>query len=511
MMKILSCAQQKEADAYTIANEGISSIDLMEKAATLIADEISDRWDVSHRIVAFAGAGNNGGDAVAVARILFSRNYQVELYLFNIKGELSADCLTNVQRLQDCGFPNYHEVTKGFDPPQLSDTDIVIDGLFGSGLSRPLSGGFASVVKYINNSPGTVVSIDLPSGLMGEDNTNNDRSSIIHADLTLSVQMPKLSFLFPENEAIVGEWKLLDIGISKEYMEEKSESPYMLTDANDVKVFIKPRARFSHKGTFGHGLLVAGSYGMAGASILAAKACMRSGIGLLTVHAPVCNHTILQTAVPEVIVQDDVSEHCYTTPVDLDSYQALAVGPGLGQEEETALAVIDQIAECYIPAVFDADALNIFGNHRNCLNKLPKQSILTPHIGEIERIIGKCSNHFERLTKTKELANYLQCYIILKGAYTTVITPSGRFYFNPTGNPGMATAGSGDVLTGILLSLLAQGYLPEEASRLGVYVHGLAGDIAARRLGEISLTATDIIDALPEAWKLLTKNEITYQ
>ena len=476
----------------------------MEKAASLIANEICKRWDQSHRIVVFAGAGNNGGDAVAVARMLFTKNYNVEVYLFNIKGTISEDCMTNIKRLQECGFTAYHEISNSFDPFQLFEEDVVIDGLFGSGLNKPLSGGFASVVQYINASSAQVVSIDIPSGLMGEDNSNNSRQNIIHADLTLSIQLPKLAFLFPENEDIVGEWKLLDIGISPEFIRQ-ADTPYIITEAQDVSQLIKPRKRFAYKNNFGHALLIAGSNGMAGASVLAARACLRSGTGLLTVHVPVCNHDILQTAVPEAIVQNDVHELYFAEPVDLDNYQAIAIGPGIGQEEETALATLDQLADCYIPAVLDADAINILSSHRNYLNRLPKGSILTPHIGELERIIGKCNNSFERLTKAKELAAYLQCYMVVKGAYTVVITPQGKFYFNPTGNPGMATGGSGDVLTGIILALLAQGYQPENAARLGVYVHGLAGDIACRRMGEISLTASDIIDALPEAWKVLSE------
>ena len=476
----------------------------MEKAASLIANEICKRWDQSHRIVVFAGAGNNGGDAVAVARMLFTKNYNVEVYLFNIKGTISEDCMTNIKRLQECGFTAYHEISNSFDPPKLFEEDVVIDGLFGSGLNKPLSGGFASVVQYINASSAQVVSIDIPSGLMGEDNSNNSRQNIIHADLTLSIQLPKLAFLFPENEDIVGEWKLLDIGISPEFIRQ-ADTPYIITEAQDVSQLIKPRKRFAYKNNFGHALLIAGSNGMAGASVLAARACLRSGTGLLTVHVPVCNHDILQTAVPEAIVQNDVHELYFAEPVDLDNYQAIAIGPGIGQEEETALATLDQLADCYIPAVLDADAINILSSHRNYLNRLPKGSILTPHIGELERIIGKCNNSFERLTKAKELAAYLQCYMVVKGAYTVVITPQGKFYFNPTGNPGMATGGSGDVLTGIILALLAQGYQPENAARLGIYVHGLAGDIACRRMGEISLTASDIIDALPEAWKVLSE------
>lgn len=502
-MKILSCTQQREADAYTIEHNSILSINLMEKAAGLITDAICKRWDKSHRMVVFAGPGNNGGDAVAVARMLHLKNYQVQVILFNITGVLSDDCLTNVKRLQECGFTNYTEVSSQFDPPKLISNDVVIDGLFGAGINKPLSGGFAAVVQYINASQAKVVSIDMPSGLMGEDNSRNIRQNIIKADLTLTIHMPKLSFLFAENEDITGEWEVLDIGINREY-ENNAESNYEITEMNDVKKMLRPRKKFAHKGSFGHGVLIAGSYGMGGAAVLAAISCMKCGIGLLTIHTPVCNHQLLQMSIPEAMTQDDIDERFFAEPIELDNYQALGIGPGLGQEDFTAQAIIDQISSSYIPTVIDADALNAFSSNRNYLNRIPKKSILTPHVKELERLVGRCSNTFERIQKAKDLASYLHCYIVLKGAWTVVITPEGKCYFNPTGNPGMATAGSGDVLTGILTSLLAQGYTPEEACRLGTYVHGLAGDIAAERNGEISMSATDIVNALPEAWKKLT-------
>ena len=503
-MKILSCSQQKEADAFTIAHDSISSINLMEKAAGLITEAISRRWDTGHRMIVFAGPGNNGGDALAVARMLFLKKYEVEVYLFNVTGKLSEDCLINIHRLDDCQFPNYHEVTKTFTFPALQDTDVVIDGLFGSGLDKPLGSGFASVVQSINASPATVVSIDIPSGLMGEDNSYNIRRNIVQADFTLAIQLPKLSFFFADNEEFVGQWELLDIGISPAYINEAA-TRYFVTEAAEMRRLVKPRRRFAHKGEFGHALLIAGSYGMAGASVMAAKACLRSGVGLLSVHVPVCNHAIVQEAVPEAIVQDDVDERIYSCPVDLDAFQAVGIGPGLGQEEDTVRTIIEQATACDIPLVLDADAINAFSRHRESLEHLPSDTVLTPHVGELERLIGRCGSGYERLAKTRDLASDLQCYIVLKGAWTTVVTPEGNCYFNPTGNPGMATAGSGDVLTGVLTALLARGYETGEACRLAVYVHGRAGDIARDRKGEISMTASDIIEALPDAWSELSK------
>ena len=499
-MKILSSIQLKELDKYTIEMEPITSIDLMERASHALTEAIVRRWDTSYRIIVFAGPGNNGGDALAVARMLSKKNYHVEVFLFNTKGTLSNECMTNLGRLKTCGSIYFTEISTHFDPPALTEKDLIIDGLFGTGLNKPLSGGFASVVKYLNASKATIVAIDIPSGLMGEDNTYNVRPHIIHADVTLSIQLPKLSFLFPENEDIIGEWELLDIGLKQSFI-DTSESPYSILDIEDIRPLIKSRKRFAHKGSFGHGLLIAGSYGMAGASILSAKACLRSGIGLLTVHVPIHNHDLLQITVPEAIVQTDIHERYFAEPVELRRYNALAIGPGLGQEEDTALAMMEQIQGCHLPVVLDADAINILSTHRNWLSRLPKQCILTPHLGELERLTGKCMDSYERITKVKELASYLQSYILIKGAWTAIVTPEGHCHFNPTGNPGMATAGSGDVLTGILLALLAQGYSPEESCKLGVYIHGLAGDIAAKSLSEISMTAGDIIEALPSAWK----------
>lgn len=503
-MKIFPSSSIKKLDAYTIEHEPISSIDLMERAATALTKAITQRWTPQTPVIVFAGPGNNGGDALAVARMMAEKEYDVEVYLFNTKGELSADCRTNKEQIAAMKNVKFHEISTQFVPPTLTAEHLVIDGLFGSGLNKPLNGGFAAVVKYINSSPATVVSIDIPSGLMGEENTFNIKSNIIRADYTYSLQLPKLAFLFAENAEFVGKWELLDIQLSQEAIKQ-SETNYELTEAEDIRTLIKPRKQFAHKGNFGHALLIAGSKGMAGASILSARACLRSGVGLLTVHAPLCNCTILQTSVPEAMVESDADESCFAVPTDTDDYQAIAIGPGLGKSEETETALLEQLQHCQTPAVLDADALNILANHRHALTHLPKGSILTPHPKELERLVGKCQDSYERLTKACELAKNANVHIILKGAYSAIITPEGKCYFNPTGNPGMATGGSGDVLTGVILALLAQGYDTDAAARIGTYVHGLAGDVAQSKQGTIGLIASDIIDSLPAAWKLVSE------
>lgn len=503
MMKIFPTSSIKQLDAYTIEHEPISSIDLMERAAQALMKAITERWtDKNTPFVIFAGPGNNGGDALALTRLLSVNGYRPEVYLFNPQGRLSEDCQINLDRLKKTENMYLHEISTQFAPPALSADHVVIDGLFGSGLNKPLSGGFAAVVKYINASPAQVIAIDIPSGLMGEDNSYNILAHVIQADLTLSMQLPKLAFLFAENVPYVGKWQLLDIGLSPEAIEQ-TDTDYALTENDDILPMLKPRAQFAHKGQFGHALLIAGSQGMAGASILAAKACLRSGVGLLTVHVPFCNNTIIQTAVPEAMTELDYSETCFSEYIDTDDYQAIAIGPGLGRRTETTDAVLQQIESCQTPMVIDADALNILGEHREYLNRLPQGSILTPHPKELERLVGTCRNSYERLDKARQLAHTAQAHIVLKGAYSAIITPEGKCWFNPTGNPGMATGGSGDVLTGILLALLAQGYNTTTAARLGVYIHGLAGDLFRKRQGMTGMIAGDLIQSLPAAWRVL--------
>ena len=499
-MKIFTNTQIHELDQYTIEHEPISSVDLMERAAKAITRTISEQWSNSTPVVVFAGPGNNGGDALAVARMLAESNYHVAVYLFNISSHLSADCATNRQRLRDCKqIKAFIEVTQEFEPPQLEADTLVVAGLFGSGLNKPLAGGFASLVKYINASPSQVVSIDLPSGLMSEDNTYNVRSNIIRADLTLTLQQPKLAFFFPENQAYIGRLRVLDIRLSEEGI-QKIDAQYNIIEENEIRPLLMERDRFAHKGNMGNALLIAGSYGMGGAAVLATKACLRAGAGKVTVHSPKRNNMILQISVPEAVVHLDQEETIFSEAIDTEDYQALGIGPGLGQSETTAIALIAQLRRTQCPAVVDADALNMLANHRAWLMQLPKGLIFTPHPKEFDRLEGHSADSYERLTKARELAERLQGYVILKGHHSALCCPDGHVTFNSTGNAGMATAGSGDVLTGIITALLARGYQQKEACLIGMYLHGLAGDIATRQLGMESLIASDIIQYLPQAF-----------
>ena len=498
-MKIFTSKQIRELDQYTIENEPIASIDLMERAAKAITEAIAQRWGQQTPVLVFAGPGNNGGDALAVARMLANRGYAVEAYLFNISDHLSPDCAENKRRLANSKLRQFTEVTQEFDPPSLSHDMLVVDGLFGSGLNKPLAGGFASLVKYINASNAEVVSIDVPSGLMTEDNTYNVRSNIIRATLTLTLQQLKLAMLFAENQVFVGDLQVLDIGLSQEGMDGK-ESSFSLLEEADVRPLMLRRVPTAHKGTMGHALVVAGSYGMAGAALLATKACLRSGVGKVTVCTPKRNVQVLQLGVPEAVLQVDREETIFSEPIDTDDFQSMAIGPGLGISEQTAIAMIAQIRRTQCPIVIDADAINILANHHAWMQQLPHGIIFTPHPREFDRLEGHSIDSYERLTKALQLAERMQAFILIKGHWTALCTPDGHVTFNSTGNAGMATAGSGDVLTGIIAGLLARGYDRHSACVVGMYLHGLAGDLAAERLGEESMVASDIIESLPQAF-----------
>ncbi len=506
-MKIFTGSQIHELDKYTIEHEPISSIDLMERAAKALTEAITEEWTVGKNIVVFAGPGNNGGDALAVARMLLDRGYDVDVYLFNISGHLSEDCATNRERLTGHKRASkFTEVKINFDPPRLDENTLVIDGLFGSGLNKPLTKGFASLVKYINQSAAKVISIDLPSGLMTEDNTYNVRANIIKADITLTLQQQKLSMMFADTQPFLGQVKVLDIKLSDEYI-RKTSSQYCTTEAADIKRNFRKRDAFAHKGSMGNALLIAGSYGMAGAAVLAAKACMRSGTGKTTIITPETNRCIIQTSVPEAVLRIDPDERIFSEAIDTDAFDSVGIGPGLGTDEETAVALMSQLRRTKCPVVLDADALNIISNHRTWMQHLPANLILTPHPKELDRLYGStASSDYDRLNNARNLAEHLEAYVILKGHYSALCTPDGSVTFNTTGNAGMATAGSGDVLTGIITGLLARGYARNQACLTGMYIHGLAGDIAARETGEESLVASDIIKCIPKAFKQITDN-----
>ena len=494
-MKIFRTSDIKQIDHYTIVNEPVASIDLMKRAAFEFYFKVMQYLPLDVPIRIFAGTGNNGGDAFFVAQHLLRHYPDVHVYFCHQNNTISENC-KQAKDIFSNAFPtNVTEISNENNLPFLSSTDYIIDGLFGSGLNRPLSGFYGEIVKHINNANATVFSIDIPSGLMGEDNGQNISEHIIRADYTLTFQFPKLAFLFPENDVFVGEWEVLNIGLHTKAIED-TPTTFYLTDYTFVNQHIKKRTKFSHKGTYGHALLIGGSYGKMGAVVLAARGCLRSGVVLLTVHVPACGYEIMQISVPEAMVISDSNKKHVTETVEISSYNAVGLGIGLGKSPETVNALRSFLQKTTFPCVFDADALNIFSENNELLNLVPKNSIFTPHSKELERLIGYSANSYEKIKKMISFAIKYQIYVLLKGAHTVVVSPDGNCWFNSTGNPGMATGGSGDVLCGIITGLLAQQYSPFEAAVLGAYFHGKAGDVAAEKRSESSMIASDIADEL---------------
>lgn len=501
-MKFFNIPLIKAIDAYTIEHEPVASIDLMERAAHALTAAVLERY-AGRTFMVFAGPGNNGGDGLAVARMLHAVGCKVAVWLVNPKGELSPDCAVNLERLQGTDVPVVH-VQDNFVMPSFHVDTVIIDALFGSGLDRPVvSGVFADVIRGIDACENDVVAIDMPSGLLGGEN-EPALQLIVLATLTLTLQFPKLSQLLAENEIFVGELQVLDIQLSQQAIDE-TPSPFFYTCKEDILPLLKPRVKHAHKGNYGRALLVAGSKGMAGASVLAARAALRCGVGLLTVHVPSCNNTIMQGAVPEAITSIDNSECCFSDTIDTARYTAVGIGPGLGQSKESEAALLDLIDNCRVPMVLDADALNILARNPKYMQRLPQGSVITPHVGEFTRLFGATDSSYVRLQAAQAYAMTFGVTIVLKGAHTVVVTQMGTFHFNSTGNPGMATGGCGDVLTGCILALLAQGYAAPDAARLAVFVHGLSGDIAAIDKGQTALVAGDVVDYLPHAWRSLEK------
>ncbi len=495
MLKILTTSQIKELDAYTIQHRPIASIDLMESACHAITVWLAERFDPSQRVGIVCGTGNNGGDGLGVARLLKDSGYAVQVWIIRGGVPESADFKVNLDRLKDKIEPVY--ITDKVDPEWFSKADVLLDAIFGSGLSRPPEGIYADVINSINVQPGVRIAIDIPSGLMAD---KVSQGSIVKAGHTLSFQLPKLAFLLPQHYQFVGNWVLLDIGLHKDFI-KNVETPFGYFTRKDAGKILLPRSKFDHKGLYGHALLIAGSYGKMGAAVLAARSALRAGLGLLTLHIPKCGYEIIQTSAPEAMVSMDEHREYFTTSPPLEDYSVIGIGPGLGQKELTVRAFRDILKERKVPMVIDADALNILSANRDLLQLVPPKSILTPHPKEFERLVGKWKNEFERLEKQRKLAHDLKSVIVLKGAYTAVASPDGKVFFNSSGNPGMAKGGCGDVLTGILTGLLAQKYTTFQAAQLGVFLHGFSGDLAAYEKGMNSLVASDVADFLPEAFK----------
>ncbi len=496
-MKIFTAKQIYAADHFTLEEQNISSDELMERASKELFNWIHHRLQGSQvKICLFCGIGNNGGDGLALARHLWEHGYNFEVFVIDYSEKRSHDFLTNLERLKNRKiWPNF--ISQDTELPFLNPEDIIIDALFGIGLNRSPEQWVERIIERINNSGAFVVSVDIPSGLFTDQALKNAKA-VVKANYVLSFQFPKLIFFLPETGIFANQWEILNIGLSKKFIEQ-TETKFELIGKNEVLSYYIPREKFSHKGTYGHALIIGGSYGKIGAVSLASRACITSGSGLVSAYVPQCGYIPIQSSLPEVMVITDKGEKEITEVSFSITPDVIGVGIGLGTAKSTQKAFSEFLGKSQCPMVIDADGLNIIAENKALLKKLPPKTILTPHPGELKRLMGHWEDDFDKLQKAIIFSKEYNCIMVLKDAHTIVVY-EGKGYVNSTGNPGMATAGSGDVLTGVITSLLAQKYEPLKAAIFGAYLHGRAGDMAIENLGYQALTATSIINGLGPAF-----------
>lgn len=499
-MKIFTAEQLKEADQITLKKQKISSLELMERAATLVFNEIHASLNgVDTLVNVFCGVGNNGGDGLVVARLLKKNNYRVKTFVVNYSDKRSEGFLDNYERIKEMDHDWPELLTGDSDFPEISKDDFVVDAIFGIGLNRPMEDWVGELVKHINASKAFVLSIDMPSGLFS-DKVPAPKEAVIKATVTLTFQAPKLVFFLPDTATYAGDFHVLDIGLDRQYFQETETGAHLMGKL-EVLPFYRRRNKFSHKGTYGHSLMVGGSYGKMGSVTLASTAAYKAGAGKVTALVPTCGYDILQIGIPEAMVL--TSGERFLNPTELDfEPEVICFGIGAGNDPKTVEAFEKILKETKRPMVIDADGLNMLSENKKLWKNVPKGSVLTPHPKELERLLGSWKDDMDKLEKAKELSKKHAVIIVIKGAHTIVVD-ADKLFINNSGNPGMATAGSGDVLAGIITGLVSQGYPPLTAAILGVYLHGCAGDITSATFGFDSLLAGDILKNIGKAFLFL--------
>lgn len=502
-MKIFSSKQIKACDKYTIDNEPIASVDLMERAALASIKHLIKNSLPDDEFIVVCGMGNNGGDGLAIARHLIVRGYPTKVYIIKHQENFSADAQINFNKLNEiksdiiCFIENESQLNQ----ISVTPSTIIVDALFGTGLNKTVTGLCAETINYINFLELKIISIDTPSGLFC-DSGNQKEDIIIRASLVLTFQFPKLSFLLAQNKFYVPKFEVLDIGLSQDFIKNENTQYYYIT-RSDLKPLLKQRDKFSHKGTYGHAFLICGSYGKMGAAVIAAKACLRSGAGLLTSHVPSKGVEIIQASVPEAMVSIDSHAEIISEIQVPEKANAIGIGPGIGTSSVTETVIKKLLNYSVAPIVFDADAINILANNKTWLSFIPANCIMTPHVKEFDRLTQEHENDFERLNSARHFSMKHNCILILKATYTLIAMPDGNCFFNSTGNAGLAKGGSGDTLTGILTGLIARGYSTPQAALLGVYIHGYAADLCLKKIHMESLLSSDVINKLPKAFEKL--------
>lgn len=499
MVPVLNVDQIREADQYTIQNEPISSIDLMERASRAFVNRFIQLYPRERLIAVFCGQGNNGGDGLVVARLLYGMGYETQVYVMKLKEEGSPDFEINSKRLQKLSRP-VRFLEEGSDLPRFTESTVLIDALLGTGLSKPLKGWPKKLVEHLNQTACERVALDVPSGLFPD--TLETRMAF-RAHRTLTFQVPKITYFSPEYADWLGEWDVVDIQLHPQILKELNPQAYLLEKA-DLVPLLQKKGKHHHKGSNGHAAMVGGSKGKIGAMVLATQAMLRSGAGLVSAVVPTCGYTIIQSQAPEALcITSDSEAVLHLTAWSGEGFDALGLGPGLGQSQEALQSLKLILEQSEQPCVLDADALNLLAEHSNLWKDVPKGSILTPHPGEFKRLIGQAGDYLAQVQQAKKIAQDKELYILLKGAYSLLATPGGQLYLTDFGNRGMATGGMGDALTGLLTGLLAQGYSSKDAALMGLYIHGTAGTLALKEQSVESLTAQDLIACMGQAFQSL--------
>ncbi|WP_438711996.1 NAD(P)H-hydrate dehydratase [Aquimarina muelleri] len=501
-MKIFSAQQMREADQATMNTEQITSLELMERAATQTFNLIHNRLQGSPILIhVFCGIGNNGGDGLVISRLLLEHGYNVKTYIVNFSDNRSKSFLINYDRLKEISKNWPIQLKSEADLPEINREDMIIDAIFGIGLNRPLVPWVILLIKHINKARCFTLSIDIPSGLY-TDKAPDDPEGVIYADITVTFQLPKLIFFLPQTGIYTRDLEVIDIGLDRSFLNQ-SPGIGILISKNEVLPLYRPRPKFSHKGIYGHCAIIGGSYGKTGSVVLATKAALRTGAGLVTAYIPECGYEVLQSTVPEAMVITDNDDELEDIKLDFKA-SAIGIGIGLGTSIKTTKAFEEFLSENKSPLLIDADGINILANNPKFLEKLPKNTILTPHPKELERLIGNWKDDFDKIEKTKAFSKTHNCIIVIKGANSITVFEN-QLYVNNNGNPGMATAGSGDVLTGMITGLLSQGYDPLHAAVFGVYLHGSAGDIAVQKTSFEGLIASEIVSHIGASFLELFK------
>ena len=495
MQTLLTSAQMRKADEFTIANLPIASIDLMEKAArAFVQTFLRDEFDANKSIAVFCGKGNNGGDGLAIAHLLCNNGCEnVRVYIVNFSTKQSHDFAINLQRLDESKCRKTI-INTAADLRNVK-ADIIIDAILGSGLNKPLEGEYAELAKSINKLNKKIYAVDVPTGFPAEGTISADYRGI-KAYKTICFQRPKINFFFPESALATEKYEVVDIGLDEGFIQGQ-DSDFHLLEEKDIRAIFKPRKSFSHKGTYGHALVIAGNVNTMGAAILSSMACLYAGAGLTTACIPQSGLIALNTVLPEVMA---LPRDEYTRIENPAKYQAIAIGPGLGISTENE-RLLESLIATNQPLVIDADALNILGERPDLIDKLPENSILTPHMKEFDRLFGDHETWWERIETAKNKAQKGKLIIVLKNQFTFICLPDGKIYINPTGDSAMAQGGMGDILTGIIVAFISQKYTSADAAILACYVHGLAGSSLAN--SRIVVTASQVAMQVPKEIKSL--------